>query len=148
MPPVERRPGGRAAALKSLRIFVRDQLARFDEVRNEPGQRGQSGVSPALHWGLLFAGEVARACIEAHGAEQPGVASFLEELLVRRELGFNYCLHTPVQAQLLVGSLPRWAQQTLAAHAKDRREHLYSLDELDRGTDRRPAVERGAAGAA
>ena len=108
-------------------------MARFDEVRNEPGQRGQSGVSPALHWGLLFAGEVARACIEAHGAEQPGVTSFLEELLVRRELGFNYCLHTPVEAHLLIGSLPRWAQQTLRAHAEDRREHLYSLEELDLG---------------
>ena len=133
VPPVKRRPGGRAAALKSLRIFIRDHVARFDEVRNEPGQRGQSSLSPALHWGLLFAGEVALACIEAHGAEQPGVASFLEELLVRRELGFNYCLHTPVQSQLLVGSLPRWAQETLGAHAKDRREHLYSLEELDQG---------------
>jgi deoxyribodipyrimidine photo-lyase len=60
------------------------------------------------------------------------VAAFLEELLVRRELGFNYCLHTEVKAQLRVGSLPRWAQQTLRAHGKDRREHLYDLDALDR----------------
>jgi deoxyribodipyrimidine photo-lyase len=133
VPPVKGRPGGRAAALRALRTFVRDQVARFDEARNEPGKRGQSGLSPALHWGLLFAGEVAQACIEAHGATQPGVASFLEELLVRRELGFNYCLHTPVQAQLRFSSLPRWAQQTLSAHAKDRREHLYGLEQLDRG---------------
>ncbi|HET9156369.1 MAG TPA: deoxyribodipyrimidine photo-lyase [Myxococcaceae bacterium] len=131
--PVKDRPGGRDAALRSLRVFVRDHVARFDEARNDPGQRGQSGVSAALHWGLLFAGEVARACIDAHGADQPGVASFLEELLVRRELGFNYCLHTPVHDQLRVASLPGWAQQTLARHAKDRREHLYTLDQLDRG---------------
>ena len=133
VPPVKGRPGGRTAALESLRSFVHHQLPPFDEARNRPGQRGQSGVSPALHWGLLFAGEVARACIEAHGPEQPGVRSFLEELLVRRELGFNYCLHTPVHAQLSLGSLPRWAQQTLAAHATDRREHTYTLQQLDRG---------------
>jgi deoxyribodipyrimidine photo-lyase len=131
--PVKDRRGGRAAALKTLRTFVRDRVAGFAEARNEPGQHGQSGLSPALHWGLLFAGEVAQACIEAHGATQPGVASFLEELLVRRELGFNYCLHTPVHAQLRITSLPRWAQQTLNAHAKDRREHLYTLEQLDRG---------------
>lgn len=131
--PVEGRPGGRAAALRSLRAFVRDRVARFDQARNDPGQHGQSGVSPALHWGLLFVGEVAQACIEAHGAGHPGVAAFLEELLVRRELGFNYCLHTEPNAQLRVGSLPRWAQDTLRAHAKDRREHLYDLDALDRG---------------
>jgi deoxyribodipyrimidine photo-lyase len=108
-------------------------VTRFDEVRNDPGQHGQSGLSAALHWGLLFAGEVAQACIEAHGRDQPGVVSFLEELLVRRELAFNYCLHTPLPAQLRFGSLPRWAQDTLSGHAKDRREHLYGLEQLDRG---------------
>jgi len=133
VPPVEDRPGGRAAALGTLRSFVREHVARFDEARNDPGQHGQSGLSAALHWGLLFAGEVAQACIEAHGKDQPGVTSFLEELLVRRELGFNYCLHTPVPAQLGVGSLPRWAQDTLSAHARDRREHVYGLEQLDRG---------------
>ena len=131
--PVEARPGGRAAALRSLRAFVRDRVARFGEARNEPGQHGQSGVSPALHWGLLFAGEVAQACIEAHGAEHPGVAAFLEELLVRRELAFNYCLHTDPRAQLRLDSLPRWAQDTLRAHGKDPREHVYDLGALDRG---------------
>ncbi len=133
VPPVPGRPGGRAAAVDALRVFVREQVARFEEARNEPGQHGQSGLSPALHFGLLFAGEVAQACIEAHGAEQPGVKSFLEELLVRRELGFNYCLHTPVHAQLAFTSLPRWAQETLTTHRKDRREHLYTLEQLDRG---------------
>ena len=88
---------------------------------------------------------MARACIEAHGEDQPGVASFLEELLVRRELGFNYCLHTPVDAQLRVASLPRWAEQTLTRHAKDRREHLDTLEQLDRGETADPlwnAVQR------
>jgi deoxyribodipyrimidine photo-lyase len=131
--PVAGRPGGRRAALGALRRFVREHVTEFHEARNAPDRQGQSGLSAALHWGLLFAGDVARAAVDAHGAEQPGVAAFLEELLVRRELAFNYCLHTPVPAQLSFGSLPRWAQQTLRAHARDRREHLYSLDQLDRG---------------
>lgn len=131
--PVKHRLGGRTAALEALRTFVEEQLARFDEARNRPGESSQSGLSPALHWGLLFAGEVARTCLSALGPDHPGVKSFLEELLVRRELAFNYCLHTPVRAQLLVTSLPRWAQQTLREHAQDPREHLYTLGQLDRG---------------
>jgi deoxyribodipyrimidine photo-lyase len=30
-----------------------------------------------------------------------------------------------------VDSLPRWARESLEAHGKDKREHLYSLEELD-----------------
>jgi deoxyribodipyrimidine photo-lyase len=131
--PVADHPGGRAAALTRLRRFVSEGLPRFAEGRNDPGQAAQSGLSPALHWGLLFAGEVAQAAIAARGREDPSVQAFLEELLVRRELAFNYCLHTEVPAQLRVESLPRWAQQTLAVHATDAREHLYSLEQLDRG---------------
>jgi len=133
IPPVEGRPGGRRAALGALRSFVKRHLGDFDEARNAPGRDGQSGLSAALHWGLLFAGEVARAAIEEHGPDHPGVQAFLEQLLVRRELGFNWCLHTPEPAQLSVDSLPRWARDTLAAHAADPREHLYALGDLDQG---------------
>jgi len=131
--PVASRPGGRRAALAALRRFVKRQLEEFHETRNEPGKDGQSGLSAALHWGLLFSGEVARAAIEELGPEQAGVRSFLEELLVRRELGFNYCLHTPERLQLSLESLPRWAQDTLARHAGDPREHLYTVEELELG---------------
>ncbi len=131
--PVEGTRGGRKAALKALRHFLAHGLERFEDERNHPGAGANSGLSPYLHFGHLFAGEAARAAIEAKGASHPGVQGFLEELLVRRELGFNYCLHTPQKAQLKVESLPRWAQATLEAHAADPREHLYSLEQLDQG---------------
>ena len=131
--PIDARPGGRKAALANLRIFVDKQLPRFDTARNEPGEQGQSGLSPALHFGTLFAGEVAEACLETHGADNPNVQSFLEELLVRRELSFNYCLYTPVPDQLKFSSLPPWAQKTLNDHAEDPRDARYSLAQMDEG---------------
>ncbi|MGO8968334.1 MAG: deoxyribodipyrimidine photo-lyase [Myxococcaceae bacterium] len=132
VPPVTGRPGGRAQALEDLRRFVERGLPHFDRARNEPSGQHNSGLSAALHFGLLYAGEVAHAALEAYGPEHPGVASFLEELLVRRELAFNYCLYTPAAQQLRVSSLPPWAQTTLAAHAPDTRKHLYSRDQLER----------------
>jgi deoxyribodipyrimidine photo-lyase len=138
VPPVTGRPGGRARALVELRHFVAHGLAHFDTARNLPSGAHNSGLSAALHFGLLYAGEVAQAALEAFGPEHPGVASFLEELLVRRELAFNYCLYTPPPQQLRLTSLPPWAQATLAAHATDARPHLYSQAQLDRGETEDP----------
>ena len=81
---------------------------------------------------------MAEAALAALGPEHPGVVTFLEELLVRRELGFNYCLYTPPPQQLRFGSLPPWAQKTLAAHAQDERPSLYSLEQLERSETRDP----------
>jgi deoxyribodipyrimidine photo-lyase len=131
VPPVEGVRSGRSAALRALRGFVEQRLGGFDTGRGDPGRDGQSGLSPYFHWGHLFAGEAARAAIDAHGEDHPGVREFLEDLLVRRELGFNYCFHTPGPQQLSVASLPGWARATLDAHRGDAREHLYSLEDLD-----------------
>jgi deoxyribodipyrimidine photo-lyase len=131
VPPVPHVKGGRSAALRALQAFIRTRLAGYDTERNDPGKDHPSGLSPYFHWGHLFSGEAARAVLEAGGEEHPAVQSFLEELLVRRELGFNYCLHTAVPRQLSVDSLPRWARETLETHRTDTREHLYCLEELD-----------------
>jgi len=132
VPPVTARPGGRAEALGQLRRFVQHGLPDFDRARNQPSGAHNSGLSAALHFGLLYAGEMADAALQAFGPDHPGVATFLEELLVRRELGFNYCLYTPPAQQLRVTSLPPWARGTLAAHAGDTRAHLYSREQLER----------------
>ncbi len=138
VPPVTSRPGGRAQALLELRHFVERGLPHFDEARNEPCGGKNSGLSSALHFGLLYAGEVAGAALEALGPTHPGVEAFLEELLVRRELAFNYCLYTPPPQQLRVGALPPWAQKTLSAHAGDTRAFLYSREQLERSETHDP----------
>ena len=138
VPPVTSRPGGRARALLELGHFVQHGLAHFDEARNEPAGAHNSGLSAALHFGLLYAGELATAALEAFGPDHPGVTAFLEELLVRRELGFNYCLYVAPPQQLRVHSLPGWAQRTLATHAGDPRPSLYSRDQLEQGATHDP----------
>ena len=133
VPPVASRPGGRRRALADLRRFVERGLHDFHTARNQPAGRSNSGLSAALHWGWLYAGEVAAAALDALGPDHPGVQAFLEELLVRRELAFNYCLHTAPADQLRLASLPAWARRTLQDHSRDGREHLYTRDQLERG---------------
>ncbi|NTX02238.1 deoxyribodipyrimidine photo-lyase [Myxococcus sp. CA051A] len=143
--------GGRKAGLKALDAFLHENLEGYDAGRNDPGLARQSGLSPFFHWGNLFPGEAARAAIRARGTDDPNVRGFLEELLVRRELGFNFCFHTPEAKQLSVESLPGWARETLSTHQKDAREHLYSLEQLEHASTadglwnaaQRELVERG-----
>ncbi|WP_404362202.1 deoxyribodipyrimidine photo-lyase [Corallococcus coralloides] len=130
--PLDER-GGRKAGLKALGAFLHERLEGYDTGRNDPGLGQQSNLSPYFHWGNLFPGEAARAAIAAKGKDHPAVQSFLEELLVRRELGFNYCFHTPGPRQLSTESLPAWARETLSRHLKDPRPHLYSFEELEQG---------------
>jgi deoxyribodipyrimidine photo-lyase len=55
--------------------------------------------------------------------------AFLDELVTWRELGYNRCCLTDDYGRY--ESLPKWALETLAEHADDRREHLYTLDEFE-----------------
>ena len=60
--------------------------------------------------------------------------AFLEELIVRRELSDNFCYYN--QNYDNVQGFPAWARSTLEEHARDRREYLYKLEELERGKTR------------
>jgi len=55
---------------------------------------------------------------------------FLEELIVRRELAFNFARFTDRMDSL--DSLPDWARKTLAKHARDKRDPVYSPEQFER----------------
>ena len=64
---------------------------------------------------------------EAHlvqPAALKGVDTFLEELIVRRELADNFCFYQP-HYDSLQGAW-EWARKTLMDHASDKREHTYT----------------------
>jgi deoxyribodipyrimidine photo-lyase len=67
----------------------------------------------------------------------PAAEAWLDQLVTWRELGFNFCAHRPNDYDRYE-SLPGWARDTLATHAKDPREHLYSLEQLERAQTHDP----------
>jgi deoxyribodipyrimidine photo-lyase len=126
--PVEGVRGGRAAGLRRLRRFVGHELRGYAEGRNDPAAHATSGLSPWLHFGHLGSAEVALAALGS-GAPRADVDAFLEELLVRRELAYNFAARTPRHDSL--AALPAWAARTLRAHEKDVRPALPSDAELE-----------------
>jgi len=115
---------GEFYALKTLENFFKSKLINYDKDRNNPVLDGLSNLSPYLHFGQispLFAG------LEASKYE--GNAVFLEEMIVRRELSFNFVYYN--KDYDLFRSLPNWSKQTLLEHREDKREYLYTLRQLE-----------------
>ena len=66
----------------------------------------------------------------SNSSTKSSVDAFVEEALVRRELADNFCFYNSKYDQ--IEGAPSWAQETLAFHAKDTREFLYSEQQLEK----------------
>ena len=122
--------GGSSEAKRRLKIFLRQKLFRYSNERNEPSAHATSELSPYLHFGQMSSLQIALAVQKYASVHQLMADDFLEELIVRRELAFNFARHSEDVESL--NNLPAWAQETLAKHARDRRDHLYLRDEFER----------------
>jgi deoxyribodipyrimidine photo-lyase len=122
--------GGTANGHTRLGKFVEDILANYETTRNKPETDGSSRLSAYLHFGFLSPLQVALA-VESSAAPQPAKDAYLEELIVRRELSFNFTLRNPHYDSL--ASLPAWAQKAMREHIDDERQFNYSLEELENG---------------
>ena len=130
IPPSLSFTGGRLAAERALRFFLENNLRRYARERNEPSAHATSGLSPYLHFGQISSLEIALAAKQY--AEEHGLIAeeYLEELIVRRELSFNYARH--VEAPDRLENLPDWARRTLEEHARDPRQPAYTYDQFVR----------------
>lgn len=122
--------GGRLSAEKRLRFFLAQNLRRYAKGRNNPSEHATSDLSPYLHFGQISSLEVAIAAKEYAAEHKLIAAEFLEELIVRRELSFNYARHVNDPGSL--DNLPEWAQTTMREHAHDRRDPIYTRGQLER----------------
>jgi deoxyribodipyrimidine photo-lyase len=128
--------GGSAEAGRHLTDFLRHKLRCYSSERNEPSANATSALSPYLHFGHISSLQTALAVREYAGKHKLMASEFLEELLVRRELAFNFARHTDHLESL--DNLPEWARQTLAKHARDRRDPIYTRDEFERARTHDP----------
>lgn len=119
---------GEQAALNCLRTFIEDKLENYSKLRNDPAENGQSNLSPYLHFGQISAQRAALE-IKKFTGNKDSEESFLEELIVRRELSDNFCYFNPNYDSF--EGFPFWAKETLNIHRRDEREYIYSLEEFE-----------------
>lgn len=113
--------GGYSNALKTLDNFVSKKMEDYSELRNDPSLDFQSDLSPYLHFGQISPIEIYLKTINN--------STFIEELVVRRELAFNFVYYNFNYDNYKC--LPKWALDTLDLHKLDQREHVYSLLDLE-----------------
>ena len=126
--PVSWLTPGYEAGMSKLEDFITVKLANYAEKRNDPNEDSLSDLSPYLHFGQISAQEVVSQVLAIGNS---GSEAFIEEILIRRELSENYCFYNENYDKF--AGLPEWGKRTLEKHSMDTREHLYTLDELERG---------------
>lgn len=140
--------GGSKAGEARLQLFVSQKLSHYADERNEPEIDGTSALSPYLHFGHISSHQLFESIAKHErwkvnslgksigGAKagwwklSPSAEMFVDQFVTWRELAFNMASHLPDDFQLL-DSLPRWARDTISAHAADRRPFLYSVTQLE-----------------
>jgi deoxyribodipyrimidine photo-lyase len=131
--PVEAWTGGTHAGLKRLKHFTSKVLPGYEKTRDQPEMDGTSAMSPYLHYGHVGPQTIALAVQQAAAEDSKLNAakeSYFNELIVWRELAVNFVKYTPNYDSHECAE--NWAKQTIADHAKDEREHHYSLAKLER----------------
>jgi len=122
-------PSGSEAAMAVMQRFMSSGLTRYFEHRNNPVVDAQSGLSPYLHFGQLAAQRVALEAQRVGDRDIKPLEAFLEQLIVRRELSDNFCLHTPEYDSF--EGFPSWAQASHLEHRGDPRSYLYSPQQFE-----------------
>nr|XP_040026518.1 CPD photolyase isoform X1 [Gasterosteus aculeatus aculeatus] len=121
---------GTKGGLAMLESFIDVRLKLFDTKRNDPNAAALSQLSPWIRFGHLSAQRVATQVQSSGKSAGHSVASFIEELVVRRELTDNFCFYNK-KYDSIQGAY-EWAQKTLKDHAKDERPYLYARERLEK----------------
>ncbi|AFN74659.1 deoxyribodipyrimidine photolyase [Melioribacter roseus P3M-2] len=121
---------GEEAAFEILDSFIESKLEFYSDKKNDPNENALSNLSIHLHFGHISAQRIALEILR-RTEHSKSRESFLEELIVRKELSDNFCYYNKKYDSF--EGFPEWAQKTLNEHRRDKREYVYSLEELEEG---------------
>ncbi|MCW4022050.1 MAG: deoxyribodipyrimidine photo-lyase, partial [Candidatus Bathyarchaeota archaeon] len=123
--PVKTFHGGTNQAKQHLKLFIEKKLDKYHQ-RNNPTTDFLSNMSPYLHFGQISPIFVALTVLESNN---PNMDAYLEELIIRRELAFNFVFYNNNYDSF--EGLPDWTKKSLNEHKNDPRDSPYSLAELE-----------------
>ncbi len=121
--PSEIYKGGTTNAKKWLELFIKEKINKYDDLRNDPSLDYQSHLSPYLHFGQISPLYIYHQVMDLNNT------SFIEELIVRRELSMNFVYYNSNYDNY--NCLTNWAKETLNKHETDTRPYKYSLEEFE-----------------
>ena len=120
--------GGASRAKARLDGFLEERFGDYAAHRNQPQTSDVSHMSKYLHFGQISPLYVALRIREADASEE-NIETYLEEIIVRRELPMNFVYYEPDYDSYKC--LPDWAKKTLAEHRDDERRYVYTRAQLE-----------------
>ena len=123
--------GGTPQARARLDDFLEQGLTGYGDRKPDPAEDTLSFQSAYLQYGQVSPVWLALQVRDSGIGSDEDRESWLEELVVRRELAHNYV--TFEEDYDAYRALPDWARTTLDEHRGDEREHVYSYEELRDG---------------
>jgi deoxyribodipyrimidine photo-lyase len=120
--------GGQTTARKTFLDFLEHRFNNYVPNRNQPQTSDTSYMSRYLHFGNISPLELV-FMLREKGRGRENIESYIEEVIVRRELSMNFCNFTPNYDSY--DCIPAWAKKTLDEHRHDKRSRLYSLEQLE-----------------
>ena len=117
--------GGEDEALKQLDAFIENGLNTYHE-SNDPSKDLTSKISPYLHFGMISPVRVYLAISDMEERmNTEAVDNYLEQLLIRRELAFNFVTYCEGY-DTFDSMTDQWAYETMEIHLGDKRDYLYT----------------------
>ena len=118
---------GETAAKNKLNLLS-ESLNGYDQLRNDPTKEALSNLSPYFHFGHISPQRVAFE-IRNSVLTDLDKNSFLEEMIIRRELADNFCEYEPNYDYF--DGFHDWAKKSLNEHRNDEREFLYPKEQFE-----------------
>ncbi|MBR1618229.1 deoxyribodipyrimidine photolyase [bacterium] len=111
-----------------LEDFIENKLQYYSNFKNDPSKNITSGLSKYLNLGFISSQRAAIEVIKSNVSDE-NKESFLEELIIRKELADNFCLYAKSFKNL--SCAPNWAKKSLKDHRIDIRPYIYSSFEME-----------------
>jgi deoxyribodipyrimidine photo-lyase len=115
---------GEEKALKLLDDFIDNKLEKY-HLHNDPSLGYTSLLSSYLKYGFISPVTIYNKIAKTKGSNKD---DFLEELIVRRELAYNFVYYNPTYYEFKYMTYD-WAYNSMQYHLKDQREYIYSKDD-------------------
>lgn len=124
--------GGYQAASHLFGTFILDKSDNYP-LSSDPSTNYTSLMSMYLHFGQISSLELLERlflALEQGQLKGESFDQYIEQLLIRRELAFNYVFYHKGYDEF-EAMTENWAYQTMNAHEFDHKEHLYDLEALE-----------------
>jgi deoxyribodipyrimidine photo-lyase len=127
--PTKHFTGGYHEAIQRLKHFIETKANEYVD-RNEPGLMITTALSPYLHFGQISSQHIIQTFNQVQGLTKEAYDALFEQIIVRRELAFNFCYYETRYDQFDHMTEP-WAYATMLEHVLDHKEYIYTKEVLE-----------------